>query len=49
MTILGAAVETIHDGAQTGRTRLEIPGTPEQVRAAVEDLRGQGLFVEVVR
>ncbi|UNX54756.1 ATP-binding cassette domain-containing protein [Georgenia sp. TF02-10] len=49
VTILGAAVETIHDGAQTGRTRLEIPGTPEQVRAAVEDLRGQGLFVEVVR
>ncbi len=47
--ILGAAIETIHDGGQTGRTRLEIPGSAEQVRAALDDLRGQGLFVEVVR
>ncbi|MFH5821564.1 methionine ABC transporter ATP-binding protein [Georgenia sp. AZ-5] len=47
--ILGAAIETIHDGGQTGRTRLEIPGSTEQVRAALDDLRGQGLFVEVVR
>lgn len=49
VAILGAAIETIHDGGQTGRTRLEIPGRPDQVRGAVEDLRGQGLFVEVVR
>ncbi|MHB1065464.1 MAG: methionine ABC transporter ATP-binding protein, partial [Georgenia sp.] len=47
--ILGAAIQTIHGDRQTGRTRLEIPGSPEQVRAAIDDLRGQGLFVEVVR
>ena len=47
--ILGAAIETIHGGIQTGRTRLEIPGTGEQVEAALSYLRGQGLFVEVVR
>ncbi|MEE6282336.1 methionine ABC transporter ATP-binding protein [Georgenia sunbinii] len=49
VTILGAAIETIHEGTQTGRTRLEIPGTAEQVEAAITYLRGQGLFVEVVR
>lgn len=47
--ILGAAIETIHGGAQTGRTRLEIPGTGEQVETALTYLRSQGLFVEVVR
>jgi D-methionine transport system ATP-binding protein len=46
--ILGAAVETIH-GRQTGRTRLELPGEPSAVAAAVADLRAQGLFVEVVK
>lgn len=45
--ILGAALETIH-GRQTGRTRLELPGTPETVTAAISDLRSQGLFVEVI-
>lgn len=45
--ILGAAIETIH-GHQTGRTRLELPGAPETVAAAIADLRSQGLFVEVI-
>ncbi|MET4004543.1 MULTISPECIES: methionine ABC transporter ATP-binding protein [Arthrobacter] len=45
--ILGAAIETIH-GRQTGRTRLELPGQREIVTAAIEDLRNQGLFVEVI-
>ncbi|WP_454085346.1 methionine ABC transporter ATP-binding protein [Georgenia sp. Marseille-Q6866] len=49
VAILGAAMETIHDGTQTGRTRLEIPGTGEQVQTALTYLRSQGLFVEVVR
>ncbi|WP_324650114.1 methionine ABC transporter ATP-binding protein [Georgenia sp. H159] len=49
VAILGAAIETIHDGTQTGRTRLEIPGTGEQVETALGYLRSQGLFVEVVR
>ena len=49
VAILGAAIETIHGGAQTGRTRLEIPGTGEQVETALAYLRSQGLFVEVVR
>ncbi|MDD9205651.1 ATP-binding cassette domain-containing protein, partial [Georgenia sp. 10Sc9-8] len=49
VSILGAAIQTVHDGNQTGRTRLELPGTGEQVQAAVADLRRQGLFVEVVR
>lgn len=49
VAILSAAIETIHGGAQTGRTRLEIPGTGEQVERAVSYLRSQGLFVEVVR
>ncbi|WP_425860478.1 methionine ABC transporter ATP-binding protein [Arthrobacter sp. TWP1-1] len=45
--ILGAAIETIH-GHQTGRTRLELPGSQETVAAAIADLRSQGLFVEVI-
>jgi D-methionine transport system ATP-binding protein len=46
--ILGAAVETIH-GRQTGRTRLELPGDASTVKAALADLRSQGLFVEVIK
>jgi len=46
--ILGAAVETIH-GRQTGRTRLELPGDELTVAGAVDDLRSQGLFVEVIK
>lgn len=49
VSILGAAIETVHDGTQTGRTRLEIPGSAGQVAAAVAELRAQGLFVEVIR
>ncbi len=49
VAILGAAIETIHGGTQTGRTRLEIPGTGDQVERAITYLREQGLFVEVVR
>ena len=49
VAILGAAIETIHGGTQTGRTRLQIPGTGEQVDRAIAYLREQGLFVEVVR
>ncbi|MFC4555642.1 methionine ABC transporter ATP-binding protein [Georgenia faecalis] len=49
VAILGAAIETIHGGTQTGRTRLEIPGTGTQVDTALTYLRSQGLFVEVVR
>ncbi len=49
VAILGAAIETIHGGTQTGRTRLEIPATGAQVETALSYLRGQGLFVEVVR
>ncbi|WP_207457342.1 methionine ABC transporter ATP-binding protein [Herbiconiux sp. SYSU D00978] len=47
VSILGAAIETIA-GNQAGRTRLEIPGTGDQIDAAIADLRGQGLLVEVV-
>ncbi|MGF6835332.1 D-methionine transport system ATP-binding protein [Paenarthrobacter sp. TE4293] len=46
--ILGAAVETIH-GHQTGRTRLELPGTADVTGRAIADLRSQGLFVEVIK
>ncbi|WP_255303575.1 methionine ABC transporter ATP-binding protein [Georgenia sp. 311] len=49
VAILGAAIETIHGGTQTGRTRLEIPGSAEEVERALTYLREQGLFVEVVR
>lgn len=47
VSIQGAAVEWIA-GAQAGRTRLELPGTPAQNRRAIEDLRSQGLLVEIV-
>ena len=46
--LLGAAIETI-GGVQTGRTRLELPGTELQHASAISDLRGQGLLVDVVR
>jgi D-methionine transport system ATP-binding protein len=41
-------METIA-GAQSGRTRLELPGPIEAHTAAVDDLRAQGLVVEIVR
>jgi D-methionine transport system ATP-binding protein len=47
VSILGAAIETIA-GNQAGRTRLELPGSAEQIERAIADLRGQGLLVEVV-
>jgi len=47
VSILGATIETIA-GNQAGRTRLEIPGSPETTAAAIADLRAQGLLVEVV-
>ena len=47
VSILGATIETIA-GNQAGRTRLEIPGSPETTAAAISDLRAQGLLVEVV-
>ncbi len=47
VSILGAAVETI-GGKQAGRTRLELPGLPLANATAINDLRGQGLLVEVV-
>ncbi|WP_353988024.1 methionine ABC transporter ATP-binding protein [Ruicaihuangia caeni] len=46
VSILGAVIESI-GGSQAGRTRLELPGTPAQNAAAVDDLRDQGLLVEV--
>jgi len=46
--LIGAAMETI-GGAQSGRTRLELPGTIEAHTAAINDLRAQGLVVEIVR
>ncbi|MEH6780999.1 MAG: ATP-binding cassette domain-containing protein [Rhodoglobus sp.] len=46
--LLGAAMETI-GGAQSGRTRLELPGSVEANEAAINDLRAQGLVVEIVR
>ena len=46
--LLGAAIETIA-GAQSGRTRLELPGTADANAAAINDLRAQGLVVEIVR
>ncbi len=48
VSLLGAAIETL-GGKQTGRTRLELPGSPAAITAAVEDLRAQGLSVRVVR
>jgi D-methionine transport system ATP-binding protein len=47
VSILGAAIETIASN-QAGRTRLELPGTPHTNAAAIADLRGQGLLVEIV-
>ncbi|MDJ0376758.1 ATP-binding cassette domain-containing protein [Cryobacterium sp. PH31-L1] len=47
VSILGAAVETI-GGKQAGRTRLELPGSPVANAAPINDLRGQGLLVEIV-
>lgn len=47
VSILGAVIETI-GGNQAGRTRLELPGTPETNAAAIADLRAQNLLVEVV-
>jgi D-methionine transport system ATP-binding protein len=47
VSILGAAIETI-GGNQAGRTRLELPGSPEANAAAIADLRSQDLLVEVV-
>jgi D-methionine transport system ATP-binding protein len=46
VSILGAIIETI-GGNQAGRTRLELPGTPDVNSAAIADLRSQGLLVEV--
>ncbi|TXN31437.1 methionine ABC transporter ATP-binding protein [Lacisediminihabitans profunda] len=47
VSILGAVIETI-GGNQAGRTRLQIPGSAAGARAAIDDLRSQGLLVEVV-
>jgi D-methionine transport system ATP-binding protein len=47
VSILGAVIETI-GGSQAGRTRLELPGTPEKNAAAIADLRSQNLLVEVL-
>jgi D-methionine transport system ATP-binding protein len=48
VSILGATIETIA-GNQAGRTRLELPGATDTNRAAIADLRAQGLLVEIVR
>lgn len=47
VSILGAVIETI-GGSQAGRTRLELPGAPGLHAAAIDDLRRQGLLVEVL-
>jgi D-methionine transport system ATP-binding protein len=47
VSILGATIETI-GGNQAGRTRLELPGIPASNRAPIEDLRSQGMLVEIV-
>ena len=47
VSILGATIETIA-GKQAGRTRLELPGSPQTNAAAIADLRAQGLLVELV-
>lgn len=46
VSILGAAIETI-DGNQAGRTRLQIPGAPAKNSEVIDDLRSQGLLVEI--
>ncbi|BDI22746.1 methionine ABC transporter ATP-binding protein [Herbiconiux sp. L3-i23] len=48
VSILGASIEHL-GGRQAGRTRLELPGVASTHRAAIADLRSQGLLVEVVR
>ena len=47
VSILGAVIETI-GGNQAGRTRLELPGTPSSNAVPIQDLRAQGLLVELV-
>ena len=47
VSILGAAIETI-GGNQAGRTRLQLPGSPAANLRPIEDLRGQGMLVEIV-
>jgi len=47
VSILGAAIETI-SGNQAGRTRLELPGDLATNSAAIDDLRSQGLLVEIL-
>ena len=45
ISILGASIEQL-GGRQAGRTRLELPGVASTHRAAIADLRSQGLLVE---
>jgi len=47
VSILGAAIETI-GGNQAGRTRLQLPGSPSANVRPIEDLRSQGMLVEIV-
>ena len=47
VSILGAVIENI-GGSQAGRTRLLLPGSAARARAAIDDLRSQGLLVEIV-
>jgi D-methionine transport system ATP-binding protein len=47
VSILGAAIETI-GGNQAGRTRLQLPGSPAANLRPIEDLRSQGMLVEIV-
>jgi D-methionine transport system ATP-binding protein len=47
VSILGAVIETI-GGNQAGRTRLALPGLPSRNVQPIEDLRRQGMLVEVV-
>jgi D-methionine transport system ATP-binding protein len=47
VSILGAVIETI-GGNQAGRTRLQLPGHPAGNAGPIEDLRRQGMLVEIV-
>jgi D-methionine transport system ATP-binding protein len=47
VSILGAVIETI-GGNQAGRTRLQLPGSPEANAAPIGNLRDRGLLVEIV-
>ncbi len=47
ISILGAMIETV-SGEQTGRIRLELPGTETAKTAAIESLRAEGYVVDVV-